>query len=451
MKKVVSVLLFVVAIVMIGSGVYIMNSSKYLFSTALDGIFNYLTDGYTEMSERIKNSDNVKKYKVSTDTVLSDSSNELVSLQGDMYLNAFDKKMYINLNSKLKEEDFVSLEGLVDSEKFYVKIKEVMKNFYYTDLTSQSSGIVDFSKVENIDSSQLLKLEDKEINLLVKYLKKSILKDLKDSDFKKSSEILKIEGKSYKTNKISLGLSEQEMVSILKNFLTEINKDNNAIKILQKVNKDITKEMIKEIIDSFNNQNLPAQDEISISFYVENFVNIRRIELEEVNSEVDGMANSNVLLRIDLLERDSFIISLIQGEKEQLRIKSEKVNQTQSKITLEINDYVINGTYTSTDKSTELNMTYLAEGKEVATLSMKTTELTKNKEYKIDFTVKVPDMEMDFVSKNTILLNEDVPDIDISDAKDMEEMSEEEQEKLATFIQEKMDKLGLNTTEDNDI
>lgn len=300
MKKILSVVLFVVAIVMIGSGVYIMNSSKYLFSMALNGVFNYLTDGYTEMSDKLKNSNETEKYKITTDTTVSNGNDEIISLNGDMYVNAQSQKMYVNLDSKLQKEDFVALEGLLDKEKFYIKIKEAMENFYYTELTSESSLEIGSSKAENMDYSQLLQLEDNEIKLLVKYLKKSILKDLKDSDFKKTSETLKIEGKNYKTSKISLGLSEKEASTILKNFLEAINKDNKAIKILQKINKDITKENIKEAIDSLDNQNLPDRDELEISFYIENFTNIRRIEFGTLDSEVDSIANSNVLLRVDL-------------------------------------------------------------------------------------------------------------------------------------------------------
>lgn len=132
-------------------------------------------------------------------------------------------------------------------------------------------------------------------------------------------------------------------------------------------------------------------------------------------------------------------------------MKLEKINSTQSKLTLEMEDYVVNATYTSNDKGTELDMTCLSEGKTLATLSIKNTTLTKDKEYKVDMTLEVPDMEMKLVSNNTILFNEDVPNIDISGAKDMEEMTDEDEEKFANFIQEKMEQLGLNTTQKDNI
>lgn len=451
MKKVLSILLFVVAIAMIGSGVYIMNSNKYLFSTALDGVFNYLVDGYNKMNEEANNSANTSKYKITTETSLKTSDDELATVNGELYVNAIDKQAYINLDSKFMKEDFVSLEGFFNSEKVYIKIKEIMENFYYTDFSSQSSLVIDSSKVENADYSQLMKLEDKEISLLANYLKKSILKDLKDNDFKKSVETLTIEGKSYKTSKLSLGLSEKEVAIIVKNFLTEIYNDNNAIKVLQKVNKDITKEAIKELLDSFNPQNLEESDELEISFYIENFTNVRRIEFGTLNSDVDSVASDDILLRVDLLENESFILSIIQGEKEVLKIKNENTSKTQSKITVEMEGYVLNGTYTSNDKNSELNVTLLLEGETVATVNMKNTTLTKNREYKVDLTVEVKDLEMTFVSNNTIILNEDIPEVDVEDAKDMEELTEEEQAKLTEFIQEKMEQLGLSDTEDNDI
>lgn len=451
MKKVVSVLLFVVAIAMIGSGVYIMNSSKYLFSTVLDGVFNYMTDEYVEMSSKINRLD---KYKITTNTSFSNNNEEIISITGDIYSNIIDKKSYINLDSKFKGKDFVGIEQLLDEEKIYIKLKEVMEDFYYMNLDEQIPTMTDSFNTE--DYQQLLKLKQKEVKLFTKHLKSGILKNLTNKDFKKTSETLTIEGKNYKVSKISLELSEKKFALILKSILEEISKDSNAIKIIQKINKNITAQNIKDLADNINIEDLsddsPNQTKMIFSFYIENFTKLRRFEIRESYVEVDSIASNNTVFRIDLLEQDSFILSYLEGVREVLKIKMENISKTQSKISFEMEGgYAINGTFNTDEKNTQLNLNFIAEGKTVTTVLMKRTILTKNKEYKVDLTVEIPDMEMKFISQNTFLSNENIPNIDISSAKDIKEMSEEEQKEYLDYIEEKMSELVPSVEEDDDI
>ena len=51
MKKILAIVLAVVAIAMIGFGIYTMNSSKYIFKTAVSGVFKYATNAYDDFTE----------------------------------------------------------------------------------------------------------------------------------------------------------------------------------------------------------------------------------------------------------------------------------------------------------------------------------------------------------------------------------------------------------------
>ena len=127
-KKVVSILLFVVALAMIGSGVYLMNSKKYIFETAVKEVFENLTKSGEDifLLDELGSSD---KYRITTDTSLTMMGEEFASVNGDLYIS--NNNLYLNIDSSLAGEDFIGLEGLVDEERIYFKLKEIMENFYY--------------------------------------------------------------------------------------------------------------------------------------------------------------------------------------------------------------------------------------------------------------------------------------------------------------------------------
>lgn len=449
-KKVISILLFILSIAMIGSGVYIMNSNKYMFESALDGVFDYLVDGYVEMSNASKNLADINKYKLTTSTSFKQNNNELASLNGDIYVNGIDKKAYIDLVSKVNGEDFVGLEVLLSNDKLYAKIKEVMNEFYYNDLTSYTEST---SNAENLEYSQLLKLEKNELELLTKHLKNSILKDLKDSDFSKSSETLTLDNKNYKTNKITLNISKKRLGTIVENLLTYISKDNKAIQILQKFDKTITKDSIQKSLESLKEQSSSFSDEeqLNFSFYIESFTSLRRIELSTSNNEVDSIATGNESFTLDIYNNSyknkTYLLTIIDNDATTMTIKEEYTDSDKANLIIKYDDYEINGTISSTNSAQEFNLNLLSSGQNIGTINYKYTVVGKNKEYKLDLSILLSDQSIEIVSNNTILLNEEIPNLDVENAKDFNEMTEEEQSKLSDFFNEKLEEVGLSNND----
>ena len=137
MKKIVSIILFVIAVIMIGFGFYTLNSNKYIFKTVLSKSLDYMVESYYSSGLVLDDMKDINKYKTTTDTklnVYSEGVNlEVVSLIGDMYIN--NNKFYLDLDSNFIGKKFIGIESLIDSSRVYLKLKEAMDKFYYIELS----------------------------------------------------------------------------------------------------------------------------------------------------------------------------------------------------------------------------------------------------------------------------------------------------------------------------
>ena len=225
-KRIIAIVLAVVAVAMVGFGIYTMNSSKYIFKKALSGVFSYAIDSYDEMTDELDELDKYKKYKLNTSNSLIMQGEEIASISGDMYIDVDKNNLYANIDSKIMSESFIGLEMLVEEEKMYI--------FNYEEFTD--------SDMSELMSEELEGLTDDEFKLLMNHLKDSILKDIGNKDLEKTSKTIKLGDKNYKTSKVSLKLTEKRLLDIVDNFLSAISGYKKAIQILQKYDKTKTKE-----------------------------------------------------------------------------------------------------------------------------------------------------------------------------------------------------------------
>jgi len=437
-KKIVAILLAVVAVVMVGTGIYFMNSSKYIFKTALSGVFDYAVDAYDKMTDSLDEFSEFKKYKLNTVNTLSMEGEEFASITGDIYVNLDEDKAYANLDSKMAGEDFLGFEGLLAEEKVYVKIKEAMEDFYYDEIEMTSTATEG--------------LEDDEFKLLVKHAKDSILKDIEDKDLVKTSETIKLGDKNYKTTKVALNISEKRLGKIVENLLTSISNDNKAIQILQKFDKTITKDSIEELLKTFKEGSSEFSDEelFTLAFYVEGFGGLRRVEISTIEGEVDSVAtNSSVTFDIynNNSKQKTYLLTASEGEIEILTFKFEYTSKSKANIVIKASDMEISGTYEETKNSVVYNLTLLSEGETLGTVSYKDTVVSKDKEYKVEISVDVSGV-MTLTSTNTLLIGEEMPSVDVSSALSFDEISEEDSNSISEYISEKLETLGLSSGDD---
>ncbi|MBQ7136969.1 MAG: thioredoxin family protein [Bacilli bacterium] len=443
-KRIIAIVLAVVAVAMVGFGIYTMNSSKYIFKKALSGVFSYAIDSYDEMTDELDELDKYKKYKLNTSNSLIMQGEEIASISGDMYIDVDKNNLYANIDSKIMSESFIGLEMLVEEEKMYIKVKEVMDKFNYEEFTD--------SDMSELMSEELEGLTDDEFKLLMNHLKDSILKDIGNKDLEKTSKTIKLGDKNYKTSKVSLKLTEKRLLDIVDNFLSAISGDKKAIQILQKYDKTITKESIEKLAKSIKESNAkPSTDEIfTLSFYVEGLGGLKRVEISTPAGDVDSVAAS-VSATLDIFKnkhkQNTYLLALRVSEIEIATLKVEYTTKTKANILAKLSEYEISGTYENTEKKESCKLSFIESGETLGTISYNSVEVTKDKEYSLEFELEIPG-EMSVSSDSKLYIGENMPSIDTEDAVSIDELTDEEMDEIADYIDEKLESIGLPTGDD---
>jgi len=449
LKHLIGIFLLVIALELICFGVYTLNSSKYIFKTSFSGVMNKTIDSYVEISNKFSHAAKYEKYKLSTLNTVREDEIEYVLLKGDIYADTVNQTMYLNLDSKLLQQDFLGIETGIYENKLYIKLKEAMDKFYYIDFNSDDMQET-LDSIEEIDTDKLLNLKKDELRLFSDLYKKSLLNDLDNKDFVRNKEKIKLDNKEVTMTKVSLKISEKKNIEILIRFFEELKNNEKAIETLKKVYTSFDEKIIDEAITSLKEELTHAYDDqgIIVSFYVERFNSLRRIEFKTFDDEENNNSiHSSV--EIDMFNnkfkhKTTIIRFDLMGEK--ASFKFEKVNANQVNIEAMDNETVaITGTYKNTETITELSLKWELIG---TMLNYKYTVVNKDEEYKVDLYMATDGTEIN--SSNILTLNEDVPDIDKETSIPFDEVSDEEIASIERYIQRKLIYFGFIEEPDYD-
>ena len=451
LKKILGIILVVVAAVMVGFGIYVMNSSKYIFKTALSGVFNYAVDGYIELTEELKDTEEFDKFKISTENSLKMAGIEFATINGEIYTDIEKNGFYINLDSALAGEKFLGGEVLLKDNVMYAKLKEAMDSFYFTEMEEDifKEAFIKGEEIKEIDYSNILELTKEEVERLANHLEKSILKDVPNKDIKKSSETIKVDNKDTKTTKVSLKISDKRQNEIIINFLEEISNDSDSIKILQKIDKSITKQSIEEIVDSLKKKTtLSTVSGIELSFYIKGFNNLVRTEIAAYSND---NANVNMHMFVDVYKNKNKneVTSLeYHLDEEVYSFEIEQINDSKSKIIAKQDGVVvITGEVNETNKASEILLEMPAQN---ISIKIKETTVKENEKYIIEFNFIEKTSMTSFDSTNTLTIGEEIPEVNVDGAISFEEMTDEDYEKISKYFEEKLSSLGLFDTSYDD-
>lgn len=433
-KKIISIILGVVSIVMIGFGVYLMNSKEYIFRTAVSNVFESIKEKYDKLTDDLNDLENFNKIKYNTSTNLSLMNKNFASVEGDVFVDVTSQKGYLDVNTKVADEDFLAIEGLIQDKKVYVKIKEIMDKFYYEDTE------MEFSTSKN-------ELTDKDFNILMDHLEKSVIKSITKDYLNKSSQSIKIENNEYRVTKVDFNITQKNYMGIMRNFLEAISNDNNAIRVLQKFEKSITKASIQEVLSRLNSSNSELTDEVilNFAFYITGSGTLRRIELTEPSLSPESL----LTLDVHNNEKNQKTYILTAGDGDQiLTCKFTYITEATVEILITASGVQIQGELTNKEKEKTLNLTLITNGITVGKLEYKLMEVVEEQQYKLELNVSSQGI-FKLTSNNTITLGGEVPNIDVDDAKTIEDMTDEEKEEISTYIEEKLNDLGLENYFDN--
>lgn len=311
-------------------------------------------------------------------------TNDTSLIKGKLNLNIIDnpknKEQYYNLKISNNNEQIIDLIGLFKDKKFYLKLEDIFDKFYYFE---------DMEYIKNVDTTYL---KNNIVNSLNKYFS--------EDKFIMTKEVVN----NKKLDKISVKLSERDFNDLFILIMDNISKDNNVLNAF--VREDLKLEDIKtnlsDIIKNLkeNSESLKTEDNFIYNLYLKKYdIRMQEIIVGDITLRLEGDVSGN----LTLLSKDKVVLTGNYANNSLKLNISEDENYVQINITLE-------------NKGTD---------KEVIT------------DYNLIVTGKVEENEIKVTSniKLKINSNNSIPNLDISNSKLFEEMSEEESNQILINIQ----------------
>ena len=264
---------------------------------------------------------------------------------------------------------------------------------------------------EDIELEEILKnnISAEDAELVAKEFKNVLIESLDMNDFKKSTDTITLDDKDTKVNKISYILDDAKAKKLVNNII------DNTLKNDKLVNK--LAEMINEDVDTFKQDLQDSKiesDDILNGNTIKFEIYTKGLTDEFVGIDIELPENSNIKARKN--SDNTTISSNISGSSIILTIKEE-----------------------SKDKST-VDMKITVAGQEITgTATIENKEIDeKNSESKITMSISFQEQTVGLTLNMKQQIGANIADVDITNAKAMEEMTEEEMTMIEQKIMEKL-------------
>lgn len=438
MTKCIIALGFVLLVSFVGFNIYqnLVNTPKKIFIDAINSLANdyrylnnvqsinysFLNDDFTYDGTIDINIDSSLLESLKLDASYQNILNN-VNLLNDFKINyklqKNEQNLLLDLNSIYKDKSL--------SIAYYMNPSD-----YYLKLSDYSDSYIRITKaIEKIKSS-FVYIED--TDYLVNFIKSSFINNLSDDYFKTKKEEVTINNEKVTVNKNILTLDRKNMTTILNKIISDLKNDEKATK------------MLIELFPNFKNLDIEIADnkdnDIAIYFntYTENNKLIK-YELEIANTNYLGLDINNVIISFS---KNSNIIDIIFDNKKAASIhlynkdngcKIEFYLNDSKLLTLDVSDE-------GTRKQLSISTGFLFNNNLNLVLS---EVLDKNilEDYDkiedkllFDFNILGFNMlKLEIINKSNIYDNANI-EFDISDYRNLEELSDEDIEKIKNIITE---------------
>ena len=410
-----SIIMLLLIILLVVLTLYVKNPKVILFKN-ISNIYNSLLEN---------NNENTILKSILYNSNISISSKVIVNLNDEeknnvvlntKYIEDKEKKTgYLNIDSSISNEDLISLNSIMKDNKIYFKLKKLTEKYYYTDYKFVSI----LSNTTNDDIKYMLDI-----------VKESITKNVKESEFIEEKTTIKINNKEEKVRKISFEITNKLISNIINDSLSEIKQDDKAMKILSE-NLEISindlNQSIDGIIRDLNGNNSDSTSKIDYNIYVKGLNKVIKQELVIDTNSIEYYEYDNTKEMKLLSYNQSFAEIKIIG------------NET-GKITGILDGLVLTGEYSQNKISLNLKPEGYTINDNKISFVIEISETLNNNEYKnnIDLSCQIINeginmLDVDVIIENTIK-NEEMPKIDISNSKDINQITEEEQTRITNKI-----------------
>lgn len=322
----------------------------------------------------------------------------------------------IDLSMLMGENGLFDLDMIMADSKLYFDLKEITETYYYTDFDYVSL----FEDVATVDYSKLIDI-----------VKDNFTERVEQDKIEKSKEKIKLGDKEKNTTKLSYRITNKMINDVLSGILEDIKNDKDLLENLVKMSGVTTEEFTASIDEALNGiKDIEGETYFYYNVYYYGFNNI---VMEEV-------ADDTVSIQYYHYDKTEEIIVMSEGQ-EMFYIQMVE-NGDKTDIDGNLVGYTFSGSYQEQENGLAMDLT-VNVGTDQLTLSLISSreesaeEFHSTAEIKITGNLQGVDLGEGMTVRCDLVytLGEDVQVPDLSGAKDVNLMTEEEMNTIITNIQ----------------
>lgn len=380
-------ILIVILIALIGTVSYIvfkeLNTPKTMFLKTINKYLesNDLDNNILNISELFNRGATLK---MDSNINLNGATKKIFSgkLNLEFIDNPSEKKQYLNLTFDDNNNSVINLEGYLKDNQVFFTMKNIFDKYYYTD-------------------SEYIKMYDGNDQKLINNLKNNILNSLNDY----FTNDMFIQSKEENIRKISVSISDKDIANLLILILTNL-KDDNSLSLF--VTEDMTLDNLQNQIDENINSLKESLDQQSddkkyaYTIYLNGEKLVKQeVILDSIKLIIEGETSGN----ISLLNNDKEIVSG-SYDKNKLNLKISDSNNNPYNLILTFDNNI-------TDN-----------------------KMTANYNLVVKTIAEYEEVELKINTKLEITKESSIPQINISNAKNVKDISGEELVDIYTKLSE---------------
>lgn len=380
-------ILIVILIALIGTVSYIvfkeLNTPKTMFLKTMNKYLesNDLDNNILNISELFNRGATLK---MDSNINLNGATKKIFSgkLNLEFIDNPSEKKQYLNLTFDDNNNSVINLEGYLKDNQVFFTMKNIFDKYYYTD-------------------SEYIKMYDENDQKLINNLKNNILNSLNDY----FTNDMFIQSKEENIRKISVSISDKDIANLLILILTNLKGDNSlSLFVTEDMTLDNLQNQIDENINSLKESLDQQSDDKKYAYNIylngENLVK-QEVILDSIKLIIEGETSGN----ISLLNNDKEIVSG-SYDKNKLNLKISDSNNNPYNLTLTFDNNI-------TDN-----------------------KMTANYNLVVKTIAEYEEVELKINTKLEITKESSIPQINISNAKNVKDISDEELVDIYTKLSE---------------
>lgn len=369
------VLFLVLAIILITLGItiYKKTSPKNIFNSSLKTINKNISEAIFFKRDKTDLSGN---FKVESDIKIDISSTEPISEEYTIDQNNLfntnitsstnkltfihslnDKKLYLNVNSSINENNIIDYKYLIDNSTNY----RYLNNFREEYINYGNANYFETISENNTNTNNYNYL----MNKFIDYFTSNLDKD----KFNQEKVPTYLDNDRATLNKVSYYFNNKELTTVLNKVKKDLKKDENTKTLLNNLNPNILDENLKKDL-------LSKKESITISVYSDMFYRIKKYELTYQNENYEKIYSI-------VPKEDEIVVSVIENTK---LLRKYRITNKDNKYNIAIEnskgtnegtiEFINNEIETSLVGSTQSN-----NKKYDITLDRKISELQANKSY----------------------------------------------------------------------